>query len=197
MALTADKFLIPNGSPVGDGQPVISSSAGTVDVFRRAIIGYADYNHGGGTQSLTANTWTVMTNNAAGPYTDQTHLPTEVDPAVLWSPASNRFGFTDLNVGDMIDLRFDLTITPASANTEVLGRLVFDVGQPGEFSLNVLQKSFKSASVYQVVGYTGFYIGSLSMRNNPCKFELRGDSNLTVQVNGWYVKVILGNRSGL
>lgn len=187
MALPEDKFLIVNGSPANFRQPMKSSGYGPADLTSRATIGWADYNHGGGTQSLTASVWATLLNDGAGSFTQTGFAPSGT---TLWNTSTNRLSFTGLSVGDMVDLRTDFTLTIASAQTDARLRLVFGVGSASEFTVEVWGRYFKSTGTYNVTNFTGFYIGSLDILNNPCRIDVLTDANSTIQVNGWYIKAI-------
>lgn len=176
---------------VGRLAKFISSAVGGVQQLGDAIpVGWADIqdNFTSGTPiTVPANTWTVLTNNAGGAQTSYTNLPDGVTNA-LWG--ANQFNFSQLTVGDMVEIRFDATITTTGVNQEVEADLFCAIGGVNPFQLPFITKQVvKSAGTVRVLRYNGLYIGSNDMRNFPAQFKLRSDANCTAIVNGWWVKI--------
>ena len=186
MALTENKFIIPAvGVPIEGKIPVTSSTVGPDDVLRRALAGWADYDHNGGIQTnIPANEWTVLENNAAG-NTITNFLPTGVTG--LWVPGSgnHRFNLTSLAVGDMVDLRVDMEVTTSGPNVGVQLRLNFG----GLFDLLFCNREIRTASTCRNTSYIGFYVGETIRNNTGIRLEVRTTAITNVKVYGWYVKV--------
>ena len=136
----------------------------------------------------SAGGWTLLTNDKAGPNTNTSFLPEGVTTSVF---ASNQFNFSQLDIGDAIDLRLDLLVTTSAPNQNILTRLRMGIGSPSEFSIIFTQLQYKSAGLNYVSRYNGIYIGSNDIKNYPAKFEIMSDANASVHVNGWFCKFLL------
>jgi hypothetical protein len=155
-------------------------------------VGFADYN-----DLATATTpisvtggvgYVDITNDTLGSFTNLTYLPEGVSN--VWNGTSSLFEFTELSLGDMIDIRLDIEVTTTANNQEV--EVVLELGTnttPYEIPYTV--NSFKSSGTYKINKYNGFYIGSNDTLTGGGKFKIKSDANCTVKVNGWYVKLTI------
>jgi len=128
-----------------------------------------------------------LTNDEAGPFTNKAYAPAGVTD--VWDAVANEFDFTQLKLGDMVDFRLDLTVTTTSPNQDVDVRLFLGVGA-GEYSIPFVLTNIKSTGTVNLNRYNGIYMGDTNSLNNPGEFRIQSDSNATVVVNGWYVKII-------
>lgn len=128
-----------------------------------------------------------LTNDEAGPFTNKAYPPAGVTD--VWDEVANEFDFTQLKLGDMVDFRLDLTVTTTSPNQELDVRLFLGVGA-GEYSIPFVLTNIKSTGTVNLNRYNGIYMGDTNTLNNPGEFRIQSDSNATVVVNGWYVKII-------
>ena len=155
-------------------------------------MGWADFNDLATTTTPIAITsaggWTLLTNDKSGPNTNTSFLPEGVTTSVF---ESNQFNFSQLDVGDAIDIRLDLLVTTSSPNQNILTRLRMGIGSPSEFSIIFTQLQYKSAGLNYVSRYNGIYIGSNDIKNYPAKFEIMSDANASVRVNGLFCKFLL------
>ena len=157
------------------------------DLVRVGWGNYHDYATGITPQAISATTWTKLTNDALGSLTDETYLPTGV--TTLWDSVNDQFDFTDLPLGSTVDLRFDIEVTTSGANQYVALRLVLGESDPSEYTLGVSDIHYKTAGTYNVVHYTGIYIGNTITKDNPGQLEIYSDATCDVVVNGFYVRV--------
>lgn len=131
----------------------------------------------------------VLTNDAAGPQTIETFLPIGVTS--LWDEVTNNFDWSMLRLGDMVDIRLDIDIITTLPNTEVHIELNLGTGG-GAFVIPFISGlDFKVANTHKVTRFSGIYIGNANVRDNGGQFKIRSDKDCTVQVNGWYCKVLL------
>ncbi len=154
-------------------------------------IGWLNYNDLGTTSSPIAVTGGVpaqMTNDTLGAQTQRTYSPTGVTD--FWDESTNQLDFSMLQMGDMIDLRVDLDITTSVANQEYEVVLRLGIGV-FPFDLTLVRESAKSAGLNRVVRYDGLFIGSDLVKDNPGQIMVSSASDVTVVVNGWYIKGII------
>lgn len=190
MALTENKFVYPSGAPTSSRQPMLSSAYGDEDIQERPLVGWADYAHSvSALQTLTGGIWANLANNGASSFTNTDFLPEGVSTS-LWSASTNQFRYESLNVGDMVNLRLDLSVTVPN-NVLLQTRLEFEGS--GGFTLHTSTNTFRNAGTYQITAFTGIYIGSVA-RSLPMRVQLWSDTTLTSPTNGysvkgWYVQV--------
>lgn len=83
--------------------------------------------------SLTADTWTDLTNNKAGSNT-HSNLPSYIS-GDLWNSAANKIDTSKVGANKIILVRNDFDVTAGAANTRLDARLFFpDTGKSIEFS---------------------------------------------------------------
>lgn len=189
MALTADKFIIPNGAATLGIQKMESSTIGITDLWDFGIF---DYRNTLASQSLTGGTPIALNNNGAGVETYK-NLP-DTGVTDVWNTATNRFDFSELNIGDMIDIRLDLEVTTSSVNQTF--SIDMELGQGGTtFTIPfVVNQEHKTAGAVAVNRYNGIYMRNANMTSNTAQFIISSANNLTVDVHGWYCKVIKKGR---
>jgi len=154
--------------------------------------GWADYEDVAttGTPINVTATPTVLTNDGTGVNTNTSYLPVGGNGVTqLWDTSSNGFDFSDLNVGDMVDIRMDITMIITSNNTAVDVDLY--MGSGGSIVVPFIsQQNFKSTGSFEVIRYMGIYIGSEDVRDNLAQLKVSADNNCTCTVHGWYIKAI-------
>lgn len=140
--------------------------------------------------SLTANVWRKLTNDTLGPFTKTSRLPAGVTS--IWNPATDQFDFTNLPVNSTVRLRSHIKLATAANNLTVDISLFFGIGSASAFELPIMSHSyFKSATEHTVTAFTGFYIGSNDIKNNPMEIKIRLDGAGSVKVIGWYAEIQL------
>jgi len=154
-------------------------------------VGFADYNDLGTHTtplSITSTSgWTILPNDKLGPFTNDSFLPEGV-PDVL---GSNVLDLSHLSLGDMINIREDVTVTTTSPNQVVSTQMRVAVGSPIEFTIPFTSSQYKLAGTYNLNRFNGLYIGSVDVRDYPAQLEISSDGNATVVVNGWYIQLLL------
>lgn len=152
--------------------------------------GWVDYN------DLTTSTTPVLhsgsggyvklTNDGAGTYTNKANLPVGV--ADIWNTTNSQFDFTQLSIGDTIDVRVDIEVTTTANNQDVDVKFELAIGG-FNYPLVFHHMSPKAAGVYSVVRYIGIYIGDANTLDNPAEIMVNSDVACDVKVNGWYCKI--------
>jgi hypothetical protein len=136
----------------------------------------------GGAESVT------ITNDGLGQYTNKTYKPEGFSD--IWNSSTNKFDWSDLSLGDMIDIRIDIKVTTTSPNQDVNVYLVLASGDINEYTIPFFKGSFKNAGVHDINRFNGIYMGDDATLSNPSEFVIASDDDCTVLVRGWYVKVI-------
>lgn len=177
-----------------DGTLAVRNENGTESIIlqvpRTDKIGFFDYNNAGANQSHTGSGGFVkLTNDELGSFTNKTYKPDTVTD--VWDKTLNQFDFTDLALGDMVDIRVDVEVTTTTANQDVSLQLELGIGGV-PYTLQVDFISPKTAGFHRLLSYTGIYMGDTNTLNNPGEVQLDTDASLAsaIKVNGWYIKII-------
>ena len=181
----------PSTNSIYDLVTTIKGYIGTAspDGFSGGWADYEDVATTGSPISVTASP-AVLTNDGLGTDTNTSYLPIGGNGITqLWDTSSNGFDFSDLEVGDMVDIRMDITMIIASNNTAVDVDLF--MGSGGSVVVPFIsQQNFKSTGSFEVIRYMGIYIGSEDVRDNLAQLKISADNNCTCTVHGWYIKAI-------
>lgn len=182
---------------------VATNEAGTALVFKDLpadpvnylnSIGFFDYNDLA-TQttpiSVVANTDTKLTNDTLGTYTNINYPPYGVSS--LWDTATSRFNFSQLSIGDTIDVRVHLQVTTTTSNQTYKIGAKFGIGSASAFDNIIFTDQAKTAGVHEVSFVAPFYIGEANILNNPAELYINTDASATVKVDGWYIRVLRRN----
>jgi hypothetical protein len=156
------------------------------DSFSGGWADYADFATTGTPLNVTA-VYSVITNDGLSVNTNTSYLPEGVTQ--LWDSSTNSFDWSELKIGDMIDIRLDLSVTIVTNNTAVDVDLFMGFG--GSIDVPFISaQNFKTSGTYNLIRYQGLYIGSEDVRNNAAQLKIKADHNCTCVVNGWYVRCI-------
>lgn len=162
----------------------------SIENMPKAIFGVYDYNDAGTSSTPISVTGgaglTQLTNDALGPHTflgmGLPNVPS------IW--VSDQFDFTALPLGATLDIRIDLNITTSSANTSFGVALEMANGSGSDYTLPAGSETlFKIPGTYQVCEYTSIYLGNSETRDYPALISAYSDTNVSVVVNGWYIRV--------
>lgn len=134
-------------------------------------IGWSNYLNGDTTPiALPAGVETKLTLTTVGGSEREDYLPLGVSG--LWDSTNSQFDFSSLEVGDMVDIRVDGSLTTTTINDSFAVILVAAIGSAGEFVLPFASGNRFIAGTNSVSRYNGIFIGSEDVRDNPS--ELRG-----------------------
>lgn len=143
--------------------------------------------HSGSTIAHTGGVESSLTNNAVGAFT-LSFLPSGI--TTVYDPGTNSFDFSELSVGDMLDISLDIEFITTVTNQVVDIDLILAEGDVSEFQINFLGSiQYKDVGVHKITQDLGILISTAAVKNNPAKFVLNSPSNGTIKTNGYYVKV--------
>ena len=125
-------------------EPPFGGATTPVDNCR---VGFFDYNDQA-TKTTPINvpgnlTKVIITNDGAGPFTNLNYKPTNVPN--IWDTTTNFFDFTNLKLGDMVDIRLDVSVTTQTPNQQVIIDLDVAIGGSA-YSIpfeNIVYKKFR------------------------------------------------------
>ena len=163
----------------------------SLDSIESHIVGFVDYNDldTATTAIVIPNTSTYisLTNDGLGAFTNKLYLPSGVTD--VWDVSLDAFDWSELTLGDMVDIRLDIIITTANNNQEVV--VALELGTGGfSYEIPYAHLVFKSAGTYQINKFNGIYMGDSNTLDNGGHFKVLSDGNATVVVNGWYCRII-------
>lgn len=154
-------------------------------------VGFVDYNDGATATtpiSVPSNdTYVDITNDGTGQFTLKTYLPVGITD--VWDTITNRFDWSQLSLGDMVDIRLDIQVTTTTPTQNV--QIVLEMATGGAFPYEIpfVFNSYKTAGTYNINRYNGIYIGNTDTLNGGGRFRIKSDAAATVVVNGFYCKI--------
>ena len=129
---------------------------------------------------------TYLTNNAIGSSTTSYNPDSNSE---LWDPATNKFDFTSLKVGDTVFFRVDINLSNSAAQ-EVDLFMSLAEGSAAPYELNMNHTYYKTASTLaNDTAIFEIYIGDENTRTGGARFRFSSIAAATIIVNGWYYKV--------
>jgi hypothetical protein len=155
------------------------------DNFALPNFGVWNYNNSLANQSISSNTWSKVNNNGAG---TQTYLGGALSGVTIYNTTTYQFDYTDLELYDSVDYRFDTNITTTSNNQEVRVRLLLSVGNLN-IPLTFVSSIFKTIGAYPLFGFLQSHIFTTNVKDYPSQIEIWTDASATLQTNGWAIKV--------
>ena len=204
----ADRHEPKGASTAATGQTIISDGAGgtsfgnldysdlasaPVVPAQFAVQGWSNYTDtatsGTPITIPTPGTFVELTCDGLGAITDSTFAyPTGTE---TWNTSTNRFDFSNLNIGDTVDFRVALSIITTAANAVIDLEAEFGLGvTPFKIALDS-SAYFKTSGTYTLVGNMTLFIGNDLIQNNPGRLIITCDiTGTTVVVGGVFIRVI-------
>ena len=139
------------------------------------------------TTTLAAGVFTVIPNDALGTNTTNTYLPLGVTN--LWNAGTSSFDFSELAVGDAVEMRIIVQPTTTSNNTEIELDLFLGSGGAQYKVPFITTQNFQFAGLFEATRYTSFPIRDEDTRTSPAQFKAIADKNCTLQTDDFFVKV--------
>ena len=130
----------------------------------------------------------LLPNDELGSFTNKTYAPANVTD--IWDATGNVFDWTELELGDTVDIRLDLELVTTSANTQIDVDLFLGTGGGAYQIPFVVEQNFKSAGTYKLNRFNSLYMGDSNTLDNGGTFQAKADNTCTIKVNGWYVRII-------
>jgi hypothetical protein len=169
---------------------VTAVSKKSVTIARSGITsaGYAIYEDSrASTLTLTADTLTVVPNDTLGTNTTNAYLPLGVTN--LWNAGTSSFDFSELAVGDAVEMRIIVQPTTTNNNTEIELDLYLGSGGAQYKVPFITTQNFQFAGLFEATRYTSFPIRDEDTRTSPAQFKAIADKNCTLQTDDFFVKV--------
>lgn len=182
--------VTPEGAT--EGYAFISDGAGGGSFKKITRMGYHNYE-----DTATAitpivlspvSTFVKLTNDELGPVTQKIFALPEVTDT--WNSITNQFDFSDLSIGDVISLRFDLQVTTTGANHEI--KIKLDLGIGGiPFTIPLEDAEFRTTGTHDIVRTINLFIGDANVQNFPAEILASSDSATdSVIIRGWLIETV-------
>lgn len=174
----------------GTGDPLRTSfnkcNENFTELYDAKRFGIYDYANDLSAQSFTG-TPIVLQNDEGGANTYKNTLSGVND---VYNASTYEFDFSDLQIGDCVTIRVDLTITTSSNNQEIEIYMDLAQGTANNYQISLGKRFYKTAGTHNVSDIINFvYMGNNDTKNNPAEMYFNSDANATVLVNGWACKV--------
>ena len=128
-----------------------------------------------------------LPNDGLGAFSLNTYRPDGTTN--IWIAAESAFDFSELSIGDQVEIRFTANVTTTTNNTDVAVRLRLGGASPYDLTV-ITQQDIKTAGTYQLSRYTKFYIGNADTLNSKGFIQISASNNVDVVVEGWYISVL-------
>lgn len=186
--LFIDGFMLYNKERQQLAPPVYSLPSSTKEGLEK-IHGFFDYNDSGTIIPVTvAGSPVAITNNGLGSNTIKIYAPEGVTD--IWDSTLDVFDWSQLNLGDTIDIRLEFVLDTSSVNTQIEVCLHLGTGG-GAYQIPFLgETNFKNTGTRTLSVYNSIYLGDLNTLNNGGQFRITTDKDCSITSNGWYCKII-------
>lgn len=143
------------------------------------LTGTTPISHAGGATN------TYLTNDSLGSSTNQYNPDSK---ARLWNAATNKFDFTSLKIGDVVNFRLDIEFNNAAAQEVDLIISLAEGTSPYEKHMSHLY--YKAAATgTPITAPFEIYIGDAATRDGGCRFRFSSAAAASIKVNGWYYRI--------
>ena len=187
-ALTAKQGVADSVTPANlaaDQLQVLLNSLAAKD-----DVGTVDYNHGGGAQSLAAETFLALNNDGAGAGTNTTYLPSGVTSML----STNQIDASQLKLGDWLLVRSSFRITPATNNQAIDIRYTLGTGANSYTLEQYTGQLRQGAGIEQPFSQPQLiYMGDANTRDNTIGVEVRTSGPASIQNEGFALGIIGSN----
>jgi len=191
MALTADKFIIPNGAVSAGKQPMQSSDFGPAD-FERVIsgVGYANYVDSTYTSGspLVLNSgnsyFATIQNDGLGAGSTTSQWPAGITE--VWNTTTNKL--VGINEGDMFDYR--LSFKAQDGASSALIDITIDIGGTiGEISRRSVSVQKGASAETSIEVSSEFFTGSTFLANGGTIGASTADSSTEMSI--WDIRFLV------
>lgn len=173
-------------------QDVASTINGATITSETVRMGLMDYNDLATATTPIAVTggagFVDLTNDGLGAFTNKTYKVSGVGE--LWDASTNLFDWSDLSLGDQVNIRLDAEVVTTSPNQTVTFQLLVGVGG-SPYTLLYSESNFKNTGSHEINRFSMIYMGDANTLNNSAKFQVSSDANCTVEVRGWALQHFL------
>lgn len=192
---TADSNPSENGIILWDEEsknPIVSVD-GVWEPFglsnQNGVVDYNDTATATTPITLTTNTWTTLTNDGLGAFTNTTYAPEGSLPMLS---GTGQIDISRLSLGSWLVIRPDYTVTPSSNNSSLEFRYQLGTGA-GAYTLekNEGRLDLGAGIPYRRALEAHFiYVGDANTRDNPITLQIKLSANGSVVNAGMAIGVV-------
>jgi hypothetical protein len=128
-----------------------------------------------------------LPNDGLGTYSLSTYKPDGLTD--IWLAGESAFDFSELALGDQVEIRFTANVATTVNNTHLSAKLRLGNASPYDLTI-ITEQDIKAAGTYQLSRYTKFYIGNTDTLNGKGHLQMSASNNVSVVIEGWYVSVL-------
>lgn len=194
-------YISLSGISLDGGVPATGQRAGVLTPYMVPVVheyrkkpffdfGWFNYDNLNKTQTVPANVWTTLANDAAGPNTYTNFPPDEVSR--MLDPATGRILLDELDVGDEVYIRHTINLIP-KANSTSYSFSQFFGNDPGSYRLPIGMSSLLDDGAGTPTGDfvldTHFFILDENSRLNGMLPQVLVSNETEVKYTGCYISV--------
>lgn len=148
------------------------------------VDGFFNYSDTGTTQSYTTGSPKIIGCDGLGSQQLTTYKPYGVTR--LWNATASQFDFSQLKLGDELNIRLNLNVVTTSINQTFEFYLLLGVGIYN-YTINDGDFYFKSTGSHQIGVTIPIFIGNTQTRDYPGQIMFSSDANASVIMNSIYI----------
>jgi len=150
--------------------------------------GFVDYNNTSGDFLIVSDTWTDVTNDGLGAFSNSLYMPPGVTNLL---DVSGGLTFSELNIGDAIFIRNDISITPAVNGAAVSFRYKLGSGA-GEYYLPRYwgTLNYGAGFLTRFVEEDYIYMGDENTRGNIATLQINCTEDAVVNNAGCAIQIM-------
>ena len=177
----------------GDARAVWNANAVDAEARLTAItgstLGFEDANNSGSPIAISADTWSIIPNDAAGPFSNTTYLPSGVTS--MFDGGTGQIDPTQLALGDAALVRNDFSLTPSINGAHIQFRYTLGAGG-GSYTLeHQLGTMSNGGGVPYRFQFTDLiYMGDTNTRDNHIGLEVKCSEAATLANSGSVVQLV-------
>lgn len=163
-------------STASSGEVYVATGSGSGDWSIIQLQGSEYIADGTGAQSLTNGSFVDLSNDGNGSDTNTTNLLNSRSTA--WDVSNNEFNWSSggFEVGDVLNIRLDLTVNTSTANNEVAVRLDMAHGDAAEYPIELSRMDIQNVGATNVHVNAIVSIKDTDVLNNPAKLSMYVDA---------------------
>lgn len=165
--------ILKNGAIAGGG----GGTPFPADGARIGTYIYDDAQYDSTPLSVPANTPTALPNDTLGPLTGNTPVTGVTN---LWDPVTGFFDFTELNVGDVVEMRLDLLVQTSSFNQTVNINFEGGIGSPFPFALTFIDGAYLFTGSFSINRYTPIFVIDENTIDYPGRMVIQSSDPIDV-----------------
>ena len=182
--------LLTDAESYLDAQARRKINAGIQAAYNGGFVDYNDSTTSATPINLAAETWTTITNDGSGAFSNEVYAPSGVSQ--LMDTSTGAFDCTELSLGDVVMIRNDFTVTPTINGSRMELRYQLGSGDASYTLSKLLGKLEAGAGIgYRfALGVDEIYMGDLNTKDNPIALQVKCSEAATLVNAGSVITVL-------